>query len=618
YVRPYQYLVVQEQALGRGLGRDLSFSPDGNTIAIFGKRESGRSLILLDALNGGVKRIVDMPGIEQQLAPSWSPDGKTIAFSGSKDGRFDIFFFNVDSSEVRNFTNDDIFDGAPVFTPDGKSLIYVSVVGSPGHAKIFRSDLANPAQRFQLTSGDSDENDPILSRDGKQVFFTSDREGRENIYGLDLASGEVRQYTNVVTGAFMPAVFTELSGKEKLVFTGYWKQRMDLYEAEIDQPVKPPVKTQIAAAPVQAKDVPKFEPDIQVTLDPANKGRYSSRKFFLEDAATYIGVDSNQTYLGRILLAFSDYLGDHRILADLSSVDSFSNFNITYGDYSHRWQWEARVFDDRAFFVSQDLVTGRIIRDRTAYRQTGALGALIYPLSFDNRAEFGVGYMSRDFFAQEFAPQPDGTLAPVLVPIKDNFPMVIAGLVSDSTLFAGWGPVAGHRVRLDVNYAFESGGTEFTSTVLEARQYVPVTQRSNLALRLFGAMSNGRQPSPIYFGGLDTIRGFDYRSLSGDRGFFANLEYRFPLLDVVATPILAFQGIRGNLFIDAGGAWYHNFQSFEFYNSKAGRLQSGIAAYGWGFTIRFIGVDLNWDFAKTTDLKTTSKFNTTFWIGTRF
>jgi outer membrane protein assembly factor BamA len=369
-----------------------------------------------------------------------------------------------------------------------------------------------------------------------------------------------------------------------------------------------------------AKDLAHFEPDIQVTLDEANKEHYGGFKFFLESAETYIGVDSNQTYLGRVLLAFSDYLGNRRIIADLSSVESFSDFNIIYADLSHRQQWEARLFDTRTYFIGQDFVTGRIIQGKTASRQTGAIGSLVYPFSFYNRAEIGAGYIWRDYFDQQFAPTSDGTFVPVLVEFKDNFPVLTGALAGDTSLFADWGPIAGHRWRLDGLYApdIHNSGTLMTSLVLDARQYVPLTLRSNLAFRVFGAVSNGNRPNLVEFGGLDTIRGTDFRTIVGDRGFFANMEYRFPLIDVIATPVLAFRGIRGNLFFDVGGAWLHNFQSFQFYSSDEGRLKNAIASYGWGFTVQFIGLDLNWDFAKETDFKTTGNFRTAFWIGTRF
>jgi len=620
YSNDYQYLAAQELALGRAFGRDLSFSPDGNTIAIFAKREKARSLLLIDVLNGGVKRIVDMGTIEQPYAPSWSPDGKTIAFSGNEAGKFDIFLLEVESAKLRHFTNDDVYDGAPVFSPDGQSIVYISVVGN-GYAKIFRSPVDTPGQRFQLTSGDSNENDPLFSPDGKRVYFTSDRDGRDNIYSLDLAGGEIRQYTNVVTGAFMPTVLRDLANqKESLVFTGYWKGRMDLYTSEIDQPVKEAQASRIPTEPTLAKDMTHFEPDIQVTLDDANKERYGGRKFFLEDASTFIGVDSNQTYLGRVLLSFSDYLGDRRILADLSSVESFSDFNIIYADFSGRLQWTARLFDSRSFYIGQDTVTGRLIQGKTAYRQTGAIASLVYPFSFYNRTELGAGYIFRDYFNQEVQRATDGTLVPVLVKVKDNFPVVTGALAGDTTQAADWGPITGHRWRFDALYApdLDNSGTLMASGTLDARQYVPVSLRSNLALRLFAAASTGNKPNLVFFGGLDTIRGTDYRSIVGDRGFFANIEYRFPMIDVLATPILNFRGIRGNVFLDVGGAWFNDFQSFQFYDSNENRLKDAVAAYGYGITVQFLGFDLNWDFAKETDLKDAGTFRTAFWIGTRF
>jgi WD40 repeat protein len=613
----YQYLVSQELILGRDAGRDLAFSPDGNTIAVFAKRERGRSLVLLDALNGGIRRIIDMNEIEQQLAPAWSLDGKKIAFSGNKDNHFDIFVLDLDSTTITNFTNDDIYDGAPAFSPDGKSLIYISNVGNA--AKIFRSDLSNPSQRYQLTTGETSENDPIYAPDGKRIYFTSDRDGRDNIYSLDLATGDVRQYTNVVTGAFMPTVLHEPDGKERIVFTGYWKSNFHLYVTDVDQPLKTLEKMPVPTAPTEAKQLAPFEPDIQVTVDPANKDKFGGFKFFLENAQSYLGVD-NQDYVGRILLQFSDYLGNRRILADLSAVESLSNFNFTYLDLTHRHQWQVQLFDEKAFYTVEDFARGELRRGRTAYEQAGVIGSLVYPLSFQNRAEIGLGYLYRRFNAQVFITNPDGSITPELKPISDNFPLLTGALITDTTRSADYGAVSGHRGRLDVYYApdLKESGAVFESAGIDYRQYIPVTQRSNLALRGFAGANNGNQPSPLYLGGLDTIRAVNYRDLAGDRGFFANAEYRFPLLDLLATPIFAFQGIRGVVFFDVGGAWYNDFQSFDFYDSKTKRLKDAIADYGWGLTVSFTGVDLNWDFARQYDLKQGGDFRTIFWIGTRF
>jgi hypothetical protein len=627
YSNRYQYLIAQELAIGRGYGRDLAFSPDGNRIAVFAKRERGRALMLLDALNGGIDRIVDMPEIEQQLAPAWSPDGKRVAFSGWKDGQFDIFILDLDTRTITNVTNDAVFDGAPAFSPDGKSIYFVSVVGTVGYGKIFRIDFDKPGQRFQVTTGDWNENDPTFSADGKRLYFTSDRPTtpgqpgeRENIYSLDLTSGELRQYTNVVTGAFMPTVLRQPAGDEKVVFGGFWKSSYDLYEASTSEPVTKETVT-VAATPVTEKASPGYEPDIQVSIDQANRDKYHGRKFFIEDAGTYFGVASDQTYLGRVFLSFTDYLGDQRIIADLSSIDSFSNFNLIYINLKHRQQWEVRLFDDRTFYLAQDSVTGRIVQQKTAYQQTGAVASLIYPLSFYQRVEIGVGGLRRKINFQNFVQQPDGTVVPTLVPSTDNFPITEAAWVGDSAQFAYYGPITGRRWRFDAYYAPQvkhGGGTLYATETFDGRQYIPITLRSNLAFRVFVGEAEGKRPAPFFFGGLDTVRSFDYASLVGDRAFFGNIEYRFPLIDLVATPLINFRGIRGNVFLDFGGAWFHQFQHFQFYNSKTGTLKDGIAAYGYGITVGLLGLEVNVDFARQWNLKTQGNFRTDFWIGARF
>jgi Tol biopolymer transport system component len=621
FTNDYQYLVAQEQRLGRLTGRDLSFSPDGNTLAVFAKRERGRSLVLLDVLNGGVRQIIDMVDLEQQLSPSWSPDGRAITFSGWRGGQFDIFVLDVASLAITNLTNDPLFDGAPVYSPDGTSIVFTSSVGEKGFTKLFRIDLADPGRRYPLTSGDSNENDPVYSPDGKRVYFTSDRLAQiENIFSLDFASGETRQHTNVVTGAFMPTVLAEPDGEERLVYTGYWKGVFDLYVSDLDEPVAA-TPAQLSAEATPVGDIPRFQPDIDVTIDEANKERYGGYKFFLEDAETFVGVDDDQTLLGRVVFTFSDYLGDRRIITDLSSVESFSDFNLLYADLSKRLQWQVNVFDTRTYYIGQDAF-GEIRRGRAAFEQTGAIASLVFPFSFYTRAELGAGYILRKFDAQSFAFDPvTGEPIPFIERVKDDFPLVTGALAGDSSIFAPWGAISGRRWRLDVSYApdLDESGTLFNSVDLDIRQYIPVSRRSNFALRAFVGVSDGNRPSPFYFGGLDTVRGFRFRELVGDRAFFTNVEFRFPLIDFLATPVLGIQGVRGVLFFDVGGAWFDDFEDFEFYNSDESRLEDAVASYGWGISATLFGLPVNWDFAQQYDLKDRFEgFRTSFWVGYRF
>ena len=658
FTNEYQYLVGQFLTIGFKQGRDLAFSPDGNQVAVFAKRERGRSLVLIDVLGGGIDRVVDMPEIDQQLSPAWHPDGRRVAFQGNQAGRFDIFVLDLESGEIENLTDDETYDASPTFSPDGRSLVVSSVLGD-GFSKLFRIDLDNPRERFQITTGAWNDKDAVYSPTGRRLYFTSDRldrpqavpdplggvddeeaeiteQGPANIWGLDLATGELHKYTNAVTGCFQPTVLSLGDGRERLVYTGYWKGRFDLYLTDVDEPLpSEAAPLSLEPQPYLAQDLPAFVPDIQVPINEENKEDYGGFRLFLEDADTFVGIDDDQTFIGRVVLSFSDYLGDKRLIGLFSSVDSFSNFDIIYADLSKRTQWQVHLFDERDYFLGfdqRDPSFEDVDRIQERYQITGAVASLIYPLTFYTRATIGAGYAFRQFSVPTIAFDPE-TGIPIFDPvtgqpevdffeIEDDFPLVTGSLVGDSAIFANYGAIGGRRWRLDLNYAHdleESGALSYSADV-DVRQYFPVTRRSNFALRGFAAYSDGNAPNPTYFGGLDTVRGYRFREFVGDRGFFANVEFRFPLIDVLATPIFGFQGIRGVVFLDVGGAWYDDIEEFDFWDSDDSQLGDALASYGYGFTVRFAGLDLNWDFAKRTRFgdEEEEDFRSAFWIGTRF
>lgn len=628
----YQYVVAQAVTVARRMGSDLAFSPDGNRLAVFARREGGRVLLLFDVLNGGVDRQISMD-VEQQFSLAWSPDGKKIAFSGNREGNFDIYLLDLESGALEQLTKDPTFDGSPAFSPDGKSLVFSSVVGD--WTKLYRIDLADPTQRYQLTTGDSNDKDAVYSPDGKRLYFTSDRVGGvDNIFGLDLASGQLSQYTNVVTGCFTPTVLTRPDGKESLVYAGLWKGGYRLYLNELEEPSAAPVKTEIAQQPTKPEELKPFQPAIEVTLDDANKEKYGLGKFFLEDADTYIAVDNNQTVLGQIYLGFSDYLGDRRINAILSSFDALSNYNITYLDLRRRTQWGGTLYDNRNFAFLRDPITGQIIDRRQVNRVTGIEGFLQRPFSLYSRVEVGLGYLSRNVVAVRVNPDFPNVGGPLEFTVfNDDEPYVRASFVNDSAFYAGYDAVAGRRWRVDATWApsQHGGGTAFSEISADYRQYFSTTLRSGFAVRGFAAALDGNSVQPLFLGG-DTIRGFDFQSLVGDRVALVNVEYRFPLLDIVATPILAFRGIRGRVFLDVAAVWLKDIgtlrsdgqggvvkDSYRFWDSDNNRLKDGIGVYGWGFTVNFLGLDLNWDFSKRWDGRETfGGTQTSFYIGTRF
>ena len=336
------------------------------------------------------------------------------------------------------------------------------------------------------------------------------------------------------------------------------------------------------------------------------------------------GVSSDQLFVSRSVIFMSDMLGNRRFIAALDSVSSFSNFDFLYFDLQRRLNWGVRLFDNRSFFTTFNNEVGRTERVQQLYRETGAIGILSYPFTRYHRVDVGAGYEARNIAfpaVQNIGGQPPL----VFFNRRDNFPVVSTSFSGDSTIFKQFGPISGRRYEVGTSYApdLKGGGTLTNDFTLEWRAYLQVTSRTLLAARLFAGDSEGNFPNFYYFGGLNTLRGYEFRSLVGNRAAFANFEFRFPLVDLLATPILTLQQVRGTLFFDIGAAEFAGkaslFQVTPFKFQEGGKLVDGKAAVGYGISFDFLGLELHWDFAKRFNGKQTEgKFRTSFWIGETF
>jgi len=628
----YEYLVAQWITTGPQQGVDLAVSSDGNTVAVFARRERGRDLMLIDALNGDLRERIEMPELDQQLSPAFSPDGSQIAFRAMRGGRADIYVYSTATRTITNLTDDESFDFGPTFSPDGKWLYYSSVHGE--HTKIFRLRLDNPEIREQVTYGDGDDEDASLSPDGKRLYFTSDRDsGIYNIYSANLETGEILLHTDVVGGAFGPTAFIGKDNSEKLVFTAYYKGRFQLYIADPRKPAKKMPALAPAISPATPVSITPFQPSIEVSIDPEKITPKPSHKLFLENAQVAAGVNTDQTFYSDTILIFGDNLGDRRFIAVVESLSSFTVFDFSYYNLAHRLQTGIRAFDSRTYYLGLGELGGQVIvqRTRQAARYTGGSLLAVYPLSRYFRVGGQLDFISRSVDYNFLVPG-STSQNPLFgfAHVSNTYPQIGINLIGDTVEYQQWGPRAGYRFLLGYTYApdFKKDqslppGSNVGSTLsqdinVDLREYLPISRRMLFATRFAGYRSTGNIPDICAFGGLDTYRGVDYAAFFGNTCAYANFEFRFPLIDLIALPWIGFRDIRGHIFFDVAGSKLKGGH-FQLWDSTENKLKDAQAAYGFGIDVTLLGLPVHIDFAKQTDLKTSlSGFKTSWYIGFTF
>src|SRR5438552_2369655 len=127
---------------------------------------------------------------QASLAPGDGLHG-AIAFHSNRNGNVQIFVMNADGSHVTLVTNNTALNFGPVWSPDGKRIVFSSTRDA-GNLHIFLMN-ADGTGVTQLNSGDFTDDDPVWSPDGKKIAFQSTRDGHEEIYIMNAdGTGQTR------------------------------------------------------------------------------------------------------------------------------------------------------------------------------------------------------------------------------------------------------------------------------------------------------------------------------------------------------------------------------------------------------------------------------------------
>ena len=154
------------------------FSPDGNSL-LYASAENGNSDIFqLDLQTKTVTRLTSHRSAD--LSPSWSPNSREIVFTSDRGGRPQIYIMSADGSNARRLTYEGDYNAAPTWSPRGDWIAYVCRVPKQGF-KLCRI-TPDGQQLVKITSGQSIDDSPSWSPNGRHLVFSSIRRGKSHIY----------------------------------------------------------------------------------------------------------------------------------------------------------------------------------------------------------------------------------------------------------------------------------------------------------------------------------------------------------------------------------------------------------------------------------------------------
>lgn len=140
----------------------------------------------------------------RDMYPSVSPDGTQMVFQSNRTGSNQIFTMNMDDGEITQLGNFPLGAETPVFSPDGKRIVFDVYVGENNN-DVFTINVDGTDLK-QLTDSPGYDGHPHWSADGRRIVFNSDRTSPDpevdwsdrwhEIFSMNADGSDVQQHTH--------------------------------------------------------------------------------------------------------------------------------------------------------------------------------------------------------------------------------------------------------------------------------------------------------------------------------------------------------------------------------------------------------------------------------------
>jgi hypothetical protein len=542
------------------------WSPDGQRFAFVVYAQGNNDIAILRTRNGDIERRIRPDGVGAVYNVTWSPDGKQLAFSGAKGGVSDLYLLDVETGALRQLTNDRYADIQPAFSPDGRTIAFVTDRGPGtsferltfGDLQIATADVASGQITVQQGFAKGKHINPQYSSDGRSLFFVSDQDGISDIYRMDLASNQLFRITRMATGvsgitAISPAISVART-TGTLMFTVFKGQGHEIVSLEgsalAGEPVTAtPPGTVASNATLPPGDVAGNMTVAAYLMDPIN-GLVSGTEFrtvpyrasFALDALGQpaLGVASGPFgtgVAGGVSALWGDQLGDQAIFSAVQANGTVRDFGgaVYYQNLKRRLNWLTGIEHIPYLTGYQFASAGgpncpTSVCFYTVLQRTfvDALSVSAqYPFSSTRRFEMGISGTRLAFEQQVDSVATDPSVSFVRArgqrfqqgPPPLYYAQANAALVGDNSFGGFTSPIAGQRYRFEA--APTVGTVIFNTALADYRRYF-FKRPFTLAFRGLHYGRYGRDAenydrlSPLYLGEETLMRGYGYGSFRAE------------------------------------------------------------------------------------------------------
>lgn len=156
------------------------------------QKNAARKYVLQVADTDGFNAQNVLESDEPIMSPSWSPDGKSLAYVSFENQRPEIFIQHLATARRTKISGFRGINSAPSWSPDGKFLALV--LSKDGNPEIYTLNTSTKRLK-RLTRHRGIDTEPVWSHDGNSVIFTSNRSGTPQIYQINAGGGKARRLT---------------------------------------------------------------------------------------------------------------------------------------------------------------------------------------------------------------------------------------------------------------------------------------------------------------------------------------------------------------------------------------------------------------------------------------